>query len=73
MSIFRLRDIGFVQLQIAADGAEFAADVRDHHVTDLEINGGVGRIDRPCRNRGEWIDGGRHKAPFARSLARFNS
>src|SRR5260221_870516 len=45
------------------DELQIAADIGDHHVADLEMNGGVGRVDRPCRNRGEWIDGGRHKAP----------
>jgi hypothetical protein len=63
---------GTIQLPVAANGAEYATDVGDHHVTDLEMNGGVGRINRPCRNRGKWIDGGRHKAPTAKSLARFN-
>src|SRR5882724_8666890 len=66
---FRLRDIRIVQFQIAADSTEFAADIGDHHVAYLEMNGRVGRVDRPGRNRGEWIDGGRHKAPSARSLA----
>jgi hypothetical protein len=61
---FRSRDIGIVQLQIAADGSKLAADIRDHHVADLEMNGRVGRVDRPGRNRGEWIDRGRHKAPL---------
>src|SRR5258708_15130279 len=45
------------------DELQIAADIGDHHVADLEMNGGVGRVDRPCRNRGEWTDGGRHKAP----------
>src|SRR4051794_18004432 len=69
---FRLRDIGLVQLQITAEGSKFAADIRDH-VADLETNGRVGRVDRPGRNRGEWIDGGKYKTPSARSLASFNS
>ncbi len=69
---FRFRDVGIIQLQIAANGTEFATDVGDHHVAHLEMNGRVGRVDRPGRNLGKWTDGGRHKAPSARSLTRFN-
>src|ERR1043166_1070250 len=58
---FRSRDIELVQHQITADSSKFAADIRDHHVVDLEMNGRVGRVDRPGRNRSEWIYGGRHK------------
>ena len=70
---FRLHDIGLVQLQIAADRAECAADVGNHRVADLEMNGRVGRVDRPGRNRREWIGGGKHKGLSAKSLARFNN
>jgi len=53
---FPLRDIGIIQLQIAADGTEFATDVGDHHVAYLEMNGRVARSNRPGRNLGKWID-----------------
>jgi hypothetical protein len=42
----RLRDIGFVQVQIAANGAEFAVDGGDHHVADLEMHGGAERVNK---------------------------
>src|SRR5579863_1930240 len=39
--------VGFKAMQDATDSAELASDVGDHHVLDLELGAGMGRIDVP--------------------------
>ena len=50
--------IGLEAMQNAADSAELASDVRNHHVFDLELGAGVGRIDVPGGGVGGWGHGG---------------
>src|ERR1039458_3727097 len=54
--------VGFEAVQDAANSAELASDVGDHHVLDLELGAGVGGIDVPGGGGGGRGHGG--FAPF---------